>query len=83
MKNSIWWDITPCNLFKINGFFGGTVASIFRVEELNKKFSTKMEATSSSETSTDFQRTKWHYILEDTNLRNHRHENLKSYWCWT
>jgi hypothetical protein len=40
-----------------------------------------MEATCSSETSVDFQRTTWHYsyIPEDRNLHNHRCEDLKSY----
>jgi hypothetical protein len=39
----------------------------------------KMEATCSSETSLDFQRTTWRYIPEERTLRNHRCENLKSY----
>jgi hypothetical protein len=38
-----------------------------------------MEATCSSETSVDFQRTTWHNVPEDRNLHNHRCENLKSY----
>jgi hypothetical protein len=39
-----------------------------------------MEATCSSETSTDFQRTTRRYIPEDSiTLQNHRCENLKSY----
>jgi hypothetical protein len=40
----------------------------------------KMEATCSSETSVDFERTTRRSISEDRTLRNHR-ENLKSYIC--
>jgi hypothetical protein len=29
----IFWDITPCIPLKVNGRFGGTYCSIFRVEE--------------------------------------------------
>jgi hypothetical protein len=39
----------------------------------------KMEATCSSETSVDFQRTTRRYIPEDKTLHNHRCENLKLY----
>jgi hypothetical protein len=38
-----------------------------------------MEATCSSETPVDFQRTKWHYIAEEKALHNRRCENLKYY----
>jgi hypothetical protein len=37
-----------------------------------------MEATYSSETSVDFQRTTWRYIPEEITLYNIRCENLKS-----
>jgi hypothetical protein len=37
-----------------------------------------METTCFSETAVDFQRTTQRYIPEDTNLHNHRCENLKS-----
>jgi hypothetical protein len=39
----------------------------------------KVEATCSSKTSVDFQRTTWHYIPQDRTLHNHHYENLKSY----
>jgi hypothetical protein len=39
----------------------------------------KMEATCSSETSADFQRTTRRYISEDRTVHNHGCENLKSY----
>jgi hypothetical protein len=38
----------------------------------------KMEATWSSEISTDFQRNRWCHILEDRNLYSHRSENINS-----
>jgi hypothetical protein len=38
-----------------------------------------MEATCSSKTSVDFQRTTWCYIHEHKTLNNHHCENLKSY----
>jgi hypothetical protein len=38
-----------------------------------------MEATYSSGTSVDFQRTTWRYISEDITFHNQRCENLKSY----
>jgi hypothetical protein len=37
-----------------------------------------MEATCSSETLVDFQRTTWRYIPENRTIYNHRYENLKS-----
>jgi hypothetical protein len=39
----------------------------------------KKEATRSSETSVDFQRTTWHYIPKDITLHIHCWENLKSF----
>jgi hypothetical protein len=39
----------------------------------------KMEETSSSETSVDFQRAAQRYITEDITLRKHLCENLISY----
>jgi hypothetical protein len=35
LKNINFWDITPCSQSKANGRFGGYIASIFRVEEIN------------------------------------------------
>jgi hypothetical protein len=39
----------------------------------------KMEVTSSSEMSVDFQGTTWHFISEDRALYNHCYENLRPY----
>jgi hypothetical protein len=38
-----------------------------------------MEATCSSETSVDFQRTTRRFITENIYLHNHRYENMRSY----
>jgi hypothetical protein len=38
-----------------------------------------MELKCASQTSVDFKRTTWSYILEDRTLHNHRCEHLKSY----
>jgi hypothetical protein len=33
MKNSVFWDITPCSPLQVNRRFRGRIACIFRVEE--------------------------------------------------
>jgi hypothetical protein len=35
MKSIIFWDMTPCSPLNANRRFGGTIASIFRVEEIS------------------------------------------------
>jgi hypothetical protein len=86
-------DVTPCSRLKVNRCFGGTYRPIFRVEAsraLLPSFFTlvsclayfsilNMEATRSSETSVDFQRTTRRYIAEDGTFPNHLCENLRSY----
>jgi hypothetical protein len=75
MKSSIFWDIKPCNSWKINRRFGITCLHLqdrrifsptaFTVVSCSAYSSTlKMEAICSSETSVDFQRTTWRYIAE-------------------
>jgi hypothetical protein len=46
-------------------------ASIFRAM--------MMEAARTSEMLVNFYQTTWHYNPEDSHLRTHHHENLKSY----
>jgi hypothetical protein len=68
MKSLIFWDITPCSPFKVNRRFGGTcrLAPASRLVSSSAYSSTlKTEATCSSETSVDFQRTIQRYIPED------------------
>jgi hypothetical protein len=65
IKSSIFWDITQCSQLIVNRRFRGT----FRLHLPSRKQKTssalKMEATCSSETSVDFQRTARRYIPED------------------
>jgi hypothetical protein len=80
MKISVFWDITPCSPLKPNWHFGGTCrhqpqgrrisqATCFTlVSYLAYSLTLKMEATCSSETLVDFQRTSQHYIPEDRTL---------------
>jgi hypothetical protein len=42
-ENYTFWDITPCNPLKAKRRFGGTVFSIFRIEEKTKQV-TSMKA---------------------------------------
>jgi hypothetical protein len=85
VKSCIFGDITPCSPLKFNLRFGG----ICRLQIQGRGTSwflaqlilliMKNEATCSSETAIDFQRTTRRYIPEDKTLHNHRCENLKSY----
>jgi hypothetical protein len=88
MKNPIFWDITPYSPLKVNRRFGGTdylhsqgrrISQASNQYEAGSKQSPKMEATCSSETLVDFQRTARRYIPQGRTLYNHRCENLKSY----
>jgi hypothetical protein len=66
MKRTISWDVMPCSPVEVHRRFGGTcrlhfqsvLALIFLLVPSSAHFSTRsMEATCSSETSEDFQRT--------------------------
>jgi hypothetical protein len=35
MKSIIFWDMTPCSPLNFNQRFGGTYASIYRVQEIS------------------------------------------------
>jgi hypothetical protein len=69
MKSSIFWNIPPCNLSKCSRFFGllgsKNKPSKKAVCESRWKAETNMEATCSSETSVDLQRTTRRYVPED------------------
>jgi hypothetical protein len=56
----------------------GSKQSCMLVSYLAYSSTVKTEATCSSETSVDFQRTIWRYIVEDRTLHNHCCENFKS-----
>jgi hypothetical protein len=81
IKSSIFWDIMQCNPLEVNQRFGGTGRLHLHGLRISKQallatwahagfcsayYSTlKMEATWSSETSADFQRTTRRYVPED------------------
>jgi hypothetical protein len=81
MKNTIFWDTTPCSLLSVNRRFGGSYCHLLARWFLDELiFSTlKMEAICSSKMPVDTQWTTQHYIPEVDTLYNHRCENLKSY----
>jgi hypothetical protein len=74
VKTSIFWDITPCSPFTVNRRFKEHVGSIclppaFTLVSCRAYCSNlKMEATCSSKTPVDFQRTTRRYIPEDRTL---------------
>jgi hypothetical protein len=69
MKSSICCDITPCGSLKANRRFGGTELYLLLAFTLVSCFvfssTLNMEATFSSKTSVDFQRTTRRYIPDD------------------
>jgi hypothetical protein len=76
MKSSIFWDITPCSTSKAGRRFGGIclhhqglLPTSSLVSCLAYYLTLKMEATCSSETSVDFQRTTLHYIPKNIILQ--------------
>jgi hypothetical protein len=81
LKSSVFWDIMPCSLLKVNYILEENVTFIFRICLLAACFmliaclayssTLKMEATCSSKTLVDSQWTTWHYIPEDRTLHNH------------
>jgi hypothetical protein len=75
IKNSIFWDVTPCSLSKVNCLLPASLL----ISCLVYFSALKTEVTWSSEMSVDFQRATWHYTPEDRTLHNHCSENLESY----
>jgi hypothetical protein len=77
MKSSIFWDITPCRLLKVNGRFGGTCRLHLQGRRISKArnqretgcTTLKLESTCSFEMSVDFQRAARLYIPEDRTLQ--------------
>jgi hypothetical protein len=71
MNSSIFWDITPCSLFKVNRRFGGTeLATCFMLVSCLVYYSTlKMKVTCFSEMLDDFQRTRRTYIPKDRTIQ--------------
>jgi hypothetical protein len=84
MKNYIFWDITPCSPY-VNLCFGRKFCLVFalpaacfmQVSCLAYPSTVKTEATCSTKTSVDFQRTTRCYISESRRILHNCHENLK------
>jgi hypothetical protein len=83
MKNSVFWDITPCSPLEIKRRLGGTHRLHLQGRRINqarnryevgsKQSQTlKMEATCPSETPVDFQRTTRRYIPEESTHHLHK-----------
>jgi hypothetical protein len=66
---TVFLDVTPCSLVEMDRHFRGAFLIIALM----------MEAVSFSETSVNFYATTRRYNPEDSHLRSHRRENLKSY----
>jgi hypothetical protein len=79
MERTIFWDITPCSLLKVNRCFGGPYRLYLQGRSLPPAFilvscstytsTLKIEAICSNETSVEFQRTTRRYIPEDSTLQ--------------
>jgi hypothetical protein len=64
-KTAVFWVVAPCSLVEIYQRFRGRALM--------------MEAARTSETLVNFYQTTRRYNPEDSHLRTHRRENLKSY----
>jgi hypothetical protein len=65
MDMAVFWVVTPCSLVEVYQLFRGIIRM--------------MEAARTSETLVNFYQTTRRYNPEDSHLRTHRRENLKSY----
>jgi hypothetical protein len=88
MKGTIFWDIIPCTLSKVNRRFGGTyrlhpllcLPPAFTLISCSAySWTLEMDAICFSKMAVDFQQTTWRYFPENSALHNHCCENLKSY----
>jgi hypothetical protein len=62
VKGSVFWDITPCSPLRVIRRLGGACRLHLQGREISQARNEKIEATYSSETSVDFQRTTRGYI---------------------
>jgi hypothetical protein len=73
MKNTVFWDATPCSLVYMYQNFGGTCCL-----HLRGRLSTlKTEAAGFCETLATIYRTTWHCNQEASNLRRQCRMNLE------
>jgi hypothetical protein len=76
MKTAVFWVVAPCSLVEVCQCFRVSCCLHHQDDEL---LITLMEAARSSEMLANFYQTTRRYNPDDSHLRTHRHENLKSY----
>jgi hypothetical protein len=67
MKMAVFWIVAPCSLVEVYQRFRGPYCLHHQGDE----------------TFVNFYQTTRRYNPQESHLRTHRHENLKSYWCYT
>jgi hypothetical protein len=78
-----FWVKAPCNLVEVYHRFRGPCCLHHQGDEQAARgllIALMMEAAGTSETLVNFYRTTRRYNPEDSHLRTHRRENLKSYY---
>jgi hypothetical protein len=76
---AVFWVVAPCSLVEVYQRFRGPCC-LHHQEDL--LIALMMEAARTSETLENFYQTTRRYNPEDSHLRTHRRENLKSYLVW-
>jgi hypothetical protein len=76
LKSTIFWDITPCSLLKVNPCFRGTCRLHLQGRKIKRA---RNQRESRSQAELCFQWITRRYIPEDSTLHNHHCENLTSY----
>jgi hypothetical protein len=71
-KMAVFWVVVPCSLVEVYQRFRGPCCS-------HEIIALMMEAARTSEKLVNFYQTTRRYNPEDSHLRTHRRENLKSY----
>jgi hypothetical protein len=76
IKMAVFWVVAPCSLVEVYQRFRGPCCLHNQGEGI---IALMMEAARISETLVNFYQTTRRYNSEDSHLRTHRRENLKSY----
>jgi hypothetical protein len=75
-KTTVFWVVAPCSLVEVYQRFRGPCCLHHQGDE--RIIALMMEAAKTSETLVKFYQTTRRYNPEDSHLRTHRCENLKS-----